>query len=262
MSAYNSSVKISIITITFNSSITLHDTIQSVLSQSYPTIEYILIDGASKDDTVSIIKGYESKFNGRMRWISEPDKGLYDAMNKGIRMATGDIVGIINSDDFYHRPDVINKVAEAFQEDGIEAVYGDVRFVNPGNLDKTVRYYSSRNFFPKLFRYGFMPAHPTFFTYRRYFEEFGYYKTDYKIAADYELLIRFLYTHKLKSKYLPLEFMKMRIGGTSTASIKSNILLNKEIVRACRENGIWTCMPLLFLKYFIKIFELIFTKEK
>lgn len=254
-------MKISIITITFNSSITLHDTIQSVLSQSYPNIEYILIDGASKDDTVGIIKGYESKFTGRMRWISEPDKGLYDAMNKGIRMATGDIVGIINSDDFYHRPDVINKVAEAFQEDGIEAVYGDVRFVNPNNLDKTVRYYSSKNFSPKLFRYGFMPAHPTFFTYRRYFEEFGYYKTDYKIAADYELLIRFLYTHKLKSKYLPLDFMKMRTGGASTASIKSNILLNKEIVRACRENGIWTCMPLLFLKYFIKIFELIFTRE-
>jgi hypothetical protein len=105
-----------------------------------------------------------------------------------------------------------------------------------------------------------MPAHPTFFTYRRYFEEFGYYKTDYKIAADYELLIRFLYTHKLKSKYLPLDFMKMRMGGTSTASIKSNILLNKEIVRACRENDIWTCMPLLFLKYFIKIFEFYLTR--
>ncbi|ADV44134.1 glycosyltransferase family 2 protein [Bacteroides helcogenes] len=254
-------MNISIITITFNSAITLHDTIQSVLSQSYPNIEYIIIDGDSKDDTVSIIKEYESKFNGRLHWISELDKGLYDAMNKGIRMATGDIVGIINSDDFYHRTDVINKVAEAFQEDGIEAVYGDVRFVNPDNLDKTVRYYSSKNFSPKLFRYGFMPAHPTFFTYRRYFEEFGYYKTDYKIAADYELLIRFLYTYKLKSKYLPLDFMKMRTGGASTASIKSNILLNKEIVRACRENGIWTCMPLLFLKYFIKIFELIFTRE-
>lgn len=219
-----------------------------------------MVDGASKDDTVKIIKEYESKFNGQMRWVSEPDKGLYDAMNKGIRMATGDIVGIINSDDFYHRTDVIAKVVEGFQENGIEAIYGDVRFVNPDNLDKTVRYYSSKHFSPQLFRYGFMPAHPTFFTYRRYFEEFGYYKTDYKIAADYELLIRFLYTHKLKSKYLPLDFMKMRMGGTSTASIKSNILLNKEIVRACRENDIWTCMPLLFLKYFIKIFEFYLTR--
>lgn len=254
-------MNISIITITFNSATTLRDTIQSVLSQSYPNIEYIIIDGASKDDTVGIIKEYEPRFNGRMHWISEPDKGLYDAMNKGIRMATGDIVGIINSDDFYHRIDVIAKVAEAFQEMGIQAIYGDVRFINSNNLDKTVRYYSSKNFSAKLFRYGFMPAHPTFFTYRKYFEEYGYYKTDYKIAADYELLIRFLYTHCLRSKYLPLDFMKMRTGGTSTASIKSNLLLNKEIVRACRENGIWTCMPLLLLKYFIKIFELIFTRE-
>lgn len=233
---------------------------EAVLSQTSKNIEYIVVDGTSKDDTVKIIKEYESKFNGQMRWVSEPDKGLYDAMNKGIRMATGDIVGIINSDDFYHRTDVIAKVVEGFQENGIEAIYGDVRFVNPDNLDKTVRYYSSKHFSPQLFRYGFMPAHPTFFTYRRYFEEFGYYKTDYKIAADYELLIRFLYTHKLKSKYLPLDFMKMRMGGTSTASIKSNILLNKEIVRACRENDIWTCMPLLFLKYFIKIFEFYLTR--
>ena len=253
-------MKVSIITITYNSAITLRDTMEAVLSQTSKNIEYIVVDGASKDDTVKIIKEYESKFNGQMRWVSEPDKGLYDAMNKGIRMATGDIVGIINSDDFYHRTDVIAKVVEGFQENGIEAIYGDVRFVNPDNLDKTVRYYSSKHFSPQLFRYGFMPAHPTFFTYRRYFEEFGYYKTDYKIAADYELLIRFLYTHKLKSKYLPLDFMKMRMGGTSTASIKSNILLNKEIVRACKENDIWTCMPLLFLKYFIKIFEFYLTR--
>ena len=253
-------MKVSIITITYNSAITLRDTMEAVLSQTSKNIEYIVVDGASKDDTVKIIKEYESKFNGQMRWVSEPDNGLYDAMNKGIRMATGDIVGIINSDDFYHRTDVIAKVVEGFQENGIEAIYGDVRFVNPDNLDKTVRYYSSKHFSPQLFRYGFMPVHPTFFTYRRYFEEFGYYKTDYKIAADYELLIRFLYTHKLKSKYLPLDFMKMRMGGTSTASIKSNILLNKEIVRACRENDIWTCMPLLFLKYFIKIFEFYLTR--
>ena len=254
-------MKLSIITVTFNSSSTLSDTIQSVLLQSYPNIEYILVDGFSNDNTVDIIKGSEPKFGNRMKWVSEKDLGLYDAMNKGIRMATGDIVGIINSDDFYHRSDVVSKVIEAFQDEEVQAVYADIRFVNPNNLDKTVRYYSSKNFSPKLFRFGFMPAHPTFFTYRKYFVEFGYYKMDYKIAADYELLIRFLYTHHLKTKYLPLDFMKMRTGGASTASIRSNILLNKEIVRACRENGIWTCMPLLFLKYFIKIFELIFTKE-
>ncbi|WP_455607319.1 glycosyltransferase family 2 protein [Bacteroides sp.] len=255
-------MKISLITITYNSTSTFRDTIESVLLQTYPDIEYIVVDGASKDNTVDIIKEYEPRFEGRMHWISEKDKGIYDAMNKGIRMATGDIVGIINSDDFYHRTDVIEQVAKAFQDKAVQAVYGDVRFVNPDNLDKTVRYYSSKNFSPRRFRYGFMPAHPTFFTYRNYFEEWGYYKTDYKIAADYELLIRFLYTHYLKAQYLPLDFMKMRTGGASTASIKSNILLNKEIVRACKENGIWTCMSLLFMKYFIKVFELVFTREQ
>ena len=251
----------SLITTTFNSGKTLEDTIQSVFSQSYLNIEYIIIDGLSEDNTIDIIRKYEPLFRGRLKWISEKDNGLYDAMNKGIRMATGDIVGIINSDDFYHRRDTISKVAEAFQNKEIQAVYGDVRFVNPDNLDKTVRYYSSRNFSPSRFRYGFMPAHPTFFTYRKYFEEFGFYKTDYHIAADYELLIRFLYTHQLKAKYLSQDFMKMRTGGASTASIKSNILLNKEIVRACSENEIWTCMQLLFFKYFIKVFELFLTKE-
>lgn len=254
-------LKFSLVSVTFNSDATLKDTIESILNQSFPNLEYIVVDGLSKDNTVNVIKEYEPRFNGRLKWISEKDNGLYDAMNKGIRMATGDIVGIINSDDFYHRTDILAKVADAFQDKTVQAVYGDVRFVNPDNLDKTVRYYSSKNFSPILFRYGFMPAHPTFFTYRKYFDEFGYYKTDYRIAADYELLIRFLYTYHLKAKYLPLDFMKMRMGGTSTASFKSNLLLNKEIVRACRENGIWTCMPLLFLKYFIKVFELIFTRE-
>lgn len=254
-------VKVSIVTVTLNSGKTLRDNIQSVLSQSYPQIEYIIVDGLSQDNTVDIIKEYEDKFQGRLKWISEKDAGLYDAMNKGVKMATGDIVGFINSDDFYHRKEVISRVVEAFNDKTVQAVYGDVRFVNPKNLNKTVRYYSSGRFSPEKFRYGFMPAHPTFFTYRRYFEEFGYYKADYKIAADYELLIRFLYIHRLKAMYLPFDFLKMRTGGVSTSSYKSNILLNREIVRACKQNGIWTCMPLLFLKYFVKVFEFVFTKE-
>lgn len=254
-------MKLSIVTVSYNSSATIQDTIESLLAQSYTNIEYIIIDGLSKDITVDIIKEYEPKFNGRLRWVSEKDKGLYDAMNKGIRMATGDVVGIINSDDFYHKTDVISKIADAFKQPDVEAVFADVRFVNPDNLDKTVRYYSSKNFSPNRFRFGFMPAHPTFFTYKKFFDEFGYYKTDYKIAADYELLIRFLHTNKLNYKYLPLDVMKMRTGGASTASIKSNILLNKEIVRACRENGIKTWFPLLLLKYIIKVFELVRTNE-
>ncbi len=252
-------MKISVVTVTFNSEKTVEDTIKSVLCQEYKDYEYLVVDGGSKDGTVDIIKRYEPLFEGRMRWISEKDKGMYDGINKGIRMATGDVVGIINSDDFYHRTDIFTKIAEAFA-DGSEAIYGDVRFVNPDNLEKTVRYYSSKNWAPWRFRFGFMPAHPSFFEKKENFEKYGYYQYDYHIAADYELLIRHLYTNKVKAKYVPLDFMKMRTGGRSTDGIKSNITLNREIVRACKENGIWTCMPLLFLKYFVKVFELIFTK--
>jgi glycosyltransferase involved in cell wall biosynthesis len=253
-------MKISIITVTYNSAATLRDTMESVLAQTYTDIEYVVVDGLSKDNTMDIVREYEPRFQGRMKYISEKDHGLYEAMNKGIRMATGEIVGIINSDDFYHRNDIIQLVADAMAASEVQAVYGDVRFVNPENLDKTVRYYSSKIFRPSLFRFGFMPAHPTFFTYRKYFEQYGYYRLDYKIAADYELLVRFLHKYGVKARYLNTDFMKMRTGGVSTASVKSNILLNKEIVRACRSNGIWTCFPLLMLKYFIKVFELLFTK--
>lgn len=255
-------MKISVVTVTFNSAATVRDTIESVLKQEYSDYEYLVIDGGSKDNTVDIIKEYEPKFGGRMKWISEKDKGMYDGINKGIRMASGDVVGIINSDDFYHRSDVFNIINKAFDENkGIQAIYGDVRFVHPDNLDKTVRYYSSKHWRPWRFRFGFMPAHPTFFTYKENFEKYGYYQYDYHIAADYELLIRHLYTNKVPAKYVPVDFMKMRTGGRSTNGWKANVLLNREIVRACKENGIWTCMPLLFLKYFIKVFELIKTRN-
>jgi glycosyltransferase involved in cell wall biosynthesis len=256
-------MKISLVTVCYNSASTIRDTLDSVLNQTYPDIEYIVVDGNSKDRTVSIIKEYEPKFNDRiMRWISEPDKGLYDAMNKGIQMATGDVVGIINSDDFYHRNNIIEKVAAAFIENkNIQAVFGDVRFVNHDNLNKTVRYYSSKHFSIRRFRFGFMPAHPTFFTYKENFERFGYYQTDYIIAADYELLIRFLHKNKLSYKYLPLDFMKMRIGGRSTASFKNRVILNQEIVRSCKENDIYTNLLILSMKYLVKIFELIFIKQ-
>lgn len=256
-------MKISIITVTYNSAATVEDTIRSVLSQEYKDYEYLVVDGGSRDGTVEIVRRYEPLFEGRMRWISERDKGMYDGINKGIRMATGDVVGIINSDDFYHRTDIFGLIDEAFsQNPGVEAIYGDVRFVSPENLEKTVRYYSSKNWRPWRFRFGFMPAHPSFFTYRRNFERYGYYKYDYHIAADYELLIRHLYVNHVPCKYVPVDFLKMRTGGRSTDGIKSNVKLNQEIVRACSENGIWTCLPLLFLKYFIKVFELVFTRDK
>ena len=255
-------MKISVITVTFNSARTVRDTMESVLKQEYEDYEYLVIDGGSKDGTVEIIREMEPRFGGRMRWVSERDKGMYDGINKGIRMATGDVVGIINSDDFYHRTDIFGQIARAFEEHPqAQAIYGDVRFVNPDNLEKTVRYYSSKNWRPWRFRFGFMPAHPSFFTYRENFERYGYYQYDYHIAADYELLIRHLYTNRVPAVYVPLDFMKMRTGGRSTDGIQANVRLNREIVRACRENGIWTCMPLLMLKYFVKVFELIKTKN-
>ena len=152
-------MRISIVTVTWNSAATLRDTIESVLKQDYKDLEYIIADGLSKDETVNIIKEYEPKFNGHMKWFSEKDKGMYDAMNKGIKMATGNVVGIINSDDFFHRTDVISKVAEAFEQDkSIEAVYGDVRFVNDSDLNKTVRYYSSKNFAPVSYTHLTLPT--------------------------------------------------------------------------------------------------------
>lgn len=247
-------MKVSIITVTYNSDVTLQDTIDSIASQDYPDIEYIIVDGNSTDNTVSII---ESNLSTVSLWVSEPDKGLYDAMNKGIKMATGDIVGIINSDDFYHRSDAISQIVQGFQDSGKQSVYTDIRFVNPDNLDKTVRYYNSKRFKLRKLKKGIMPAHPTFFTYRENFEKYGYYRTDYKIAADFELLVRFLYKHKLGHHYLPIDLMKMRTGGLSTKSWKSNYIINKENYRACIENGLNTNYLLLYSRYFKKLLELI-----
>lgn len=268
-------MKISLVTVAFNSVGTLADTIESVLRQQYTDYEYLIVDGGSTDGTVPLIQSYEARFRQlqaqcreqglpepSFRWISEPDRGLYDGLNKGIRMATGRVVGIINSDDFYHRTDIFCIIAQAFAtHPDTQAIYGDVRFVTSRNIDKTVRYYSSARFRPSLFRWGWMPAHPTFFTYRQNFERYGYYKHDYAIAADFELLIRFLLTHHLPATYLPVDFLKMRVGGRSTSGIRANLRINRENARACRENGVWTCLPMLMLRYIVKVFEFLFTRE-
>ncbi|WP_268035266.1 glycosyltransferase family 2 protein [Algoriphagus sp. PAP.12] len=247
-------MKVSLITVSFNSGSTLRDTICSVANQDYPEIEYIIIDGNSTDNTLEIIKEYENVVS---KWISEDDYGLYDAMNKGLKMASGDIVGIINSDDFYHRPDALSKIVEGFSDPKIECVFADIRFVNSIDLDKTVRYYSSKRFNLGSFSWGFMPAHPTFFTYRRNFEKFGGYKTEYRIAADFELLVRFLYKYRLSYQYLNFDLMKMRLGGVSTASLKSTWIINQEDLRACRENGLKTNYLRLYSRYFRKFLEYI-----
>lgn len=251
-------MKVSIITVSYNRASTIANCISSVNSQTYPDIEHIVIDGNSKDTTIEII---QSTPNRVVNLVSETDDGMYDAMNKGIQLATGEIVGILNSDDFFTSNDVIAKIVAAFENNEVDAVYGDTRFVRPDNLNKTVRYYSSAWFKPTLFRFGFMPAHPSFYVRRKYFEKLGFYKTNYKIAADYELLIRYLFVNKLKTHYLNFCVVTMRTGGKSTRNLKSNWILNKEIVRGCRENGIYTNMLILSFKYFIKISGFLFPKR-
>ncbi len=246
-------MKISIITITYNSSATIFDTLSSVAAQTYPDIEHIIVDGKSKDNTMDIVK----QFPHVSKAISEPDKGIYDAMNKGINLATGDVIGILNSDDFFSATNVIEKIVREFQaEETLDSVFGDIEFVNPNNLEKVVRYYSSASWNPNKFKYGFMPAHPSFYVRKKFYKEYGLYKTDYKIAADYELLIRFLFKNKLTYKYLNFQFVTMRTGGVSNENFfRSRLTLNKEIIRACKQYGIKTNLAMLSLKYFQKLFE-------
>ena len=246
---------ISIITATYNSGATLRDTIESILAQTYKDIEYIVIDGVSKDNTLEIIHEYEPRFYGRMKWISEPDKGLYDAMNKGIRMATGDVIGILNSDDFFSECNILSRVSNEIE--GVDAVYGDIHFVNDGNLTKCVRYYSSKDFTPWKMRLGFMPAHPSFYCKRNIYLKYGLFDLDFKIAADFEQLLRLIYIHKISTKYIPIDFVTMRTGGASTSGIQSHRKIFSDHMKAYRKNGIKSNCFLEALRYAYKLGQLV-----
>lgn len=255
-------MKISVITATYNSASTVRDTFESVLSQTYEEIEYIVVDGLSKDNTVDIIKEYEPKFNGRMRWVSEKDKGLYDAMNKGIAMATGDVVGILNSDDFYTSDDILEVIATNMQDNTIEAVYGDIHFVKDTDLDKCVRYYSSRIFRRWLMRYGFMPAHPSFYCRRDVYTKYGAFNTKYKIGADFESLLRYIFVNRIKTIYIKRDFVTMRVGGASTDGFGSRWQIMKDHLKALKENHIYSNMLMLSLRYPYKIYEVLTSRFK
>ena len=244
-------MKISIITATFNSAATIADCLRSVASQTQP-VEHIIVDGASRDNTLEIVRGVSPTAH----ILSEPDHGIYDAMNKGIKLAHGDIVGILNSDDFYASPQVIEKVTALFQQSGADALFADLVYVRPDNLEKVVRYYSGAGFTPDMFAWGWMPPHPTFFVRRELYEQYGLFRTDYKIAADYELTARFLSHQKVRYVYLPEVIVRMRTGGISTRSLRSNWILNREILRACAENGISTNIWKVYSKYFRKVMQL------
>ena len=246
---------ISIITATFNSAKTLKDTIQSVLRQTNKDFEYLIIDGGSTDETIDIVKSYESEFSGRLKWVSEKDEGIYDAMNKGIKMASGDVVGILNSDDYFTSDDILQTVDNAFKSHEIDAIYGDIHFIRDGNPQKCVRYYSSRMFRPFWLRFGFMPAHPSFYCKREVFEKAGLYSLDYKIGADYEMMVRLFKKYRIKSQYINKDFVTMRTGGASNNNVRSRITLINEDVKACKENGVYTNRLFVMLKFLYKVFE-------
>lgn len=250
-------MKISIITTTFNSDATVAKTFESVLAQTFRDIEYIVVDGASTDNTLDIIKKYEAVFNGQMQWLSEKDTGVYDAMNKGLARVTGDIVGFLNSDDFFTDNDCLQAVIEAFTANDIDAIYGNVHYVHSDDLDTMVRFYSSKRFRPNLMRLGFMPAHPSFYCKREIYNKYGVFDTSYKIASDFELLLRFIYVHKIKTKYIPKDFVTMRTGGLSTSGFRSHNQIMKDHHKALKVNNVYSNFFILCLRYIYKSYEVV-----
>jgi glycosyltransferase involved in cell wall biosynthesis len=251
-------LKVSIITVSFNSAKTIADTIDSVLSQDYPEIEYIIVDGDSTDGTVDIIRQNENRIS---RWISEKDQGMYDAMNKGIAMATGDVIGILNSDDVYMNTHVITDLMHLMKTQNTEVVFADLILVDSSNQNKVIRYYDSGRFHPNKFKFGWMPAHPTVFVKRELYQKVGKFSTTYQIAADYEMLIRMLAIEKASYAYFPKPVVRMRAGGASTSGISRNWILNQEIIRACKENGIYTNLFMLLLKVPAKLWGRLFPRR-
>ena len=286
-------MKISLITACYNSEATIRTAIDSVLSQKGVDIEYIIVDGGSKDGTVEVVeefsrnhlrRGYggqeerkDRKEGFEFKWISERDRGMYDAINKGIKMATGDVVGILNADDVLASDDTLAHIVSAFEQkespvphspfpvpQRIDALYADIRFVKEGTTvealrnAKTIRYCSAAKWKPWMFRFAAMVPHPSFYVRRECFERLGGYSLDYRICADFELELRYLYLAKLKAAYLPECVVVMRMGGMSTAGWRSNIVINREDLRALRAHGIWSCMPLIYLKYLFKIWGFVF----
>lgn len=249
-------MKISLITATYNSAETVRDTLQSVLNQTFKGIDYIIIDGNSKDNTMDIVKEFEPKFEGRLRWVSEKDKGIYDAMNKGVRMAQGDIVGILNSDDFFASNDVLEKVNAAFTENpAIDGVYADVRYVDWDDTGKTVRMFSGKDFTREKLCWGKMPPHPSFYVKRECYDKFGLYSLDYPICADYDMFVKMIWIGNINTLYINDVFVNMRSGGTSSNGIKVHRKIMRERMRCVREHN----MPSNFFKQTTRYFEKIFS---
>jgi glycosyltransferase involved in cell wall biosynthesis len=245
-------MKVSIITISFNSAATIEDTIRSVVAQDYPNLEYIIVDGNSKDGTQEIVNRYQSSI---AQFVSEPDKGIYDGMNKGLKLATGDIIGILNSDDIYEDASVISDMVKLFESSHCQAAYADLVYVDRIDTSKVTRYWKSGAYKAGAFRKGWMPPHPTFFVRKSVYDQFGYFNLSLKSAADYEIMLRFIHKHGIQPAYLPRVITRMRSGGQSNLSIKNRIKANREDRKAWSINGIKPGLFTLIRKPLSKIFQ-------
>lgn len=228
-------MKISIITATWNSAATVRDTIESVLAQDYADFEHIIVDGESKDETMAIIHEYESKYNGRLKVLMGKDNGLYDAMNKGIAAASGDVIGILNSDDFYASNGVLSLISKEISS--VDTVYANLDFVDQQNTDKVVRIWRGSQHTPGAFLKGWHPAHPTFYARKELFDKLGGFDINLDVSADFELMLRFLEKGKASSKFIDKVVVKMRYGGESTGSISKILQGNKNVRLAFEKNG-------------------------
>ncbi len=245
-------MKFSIITATFNSENTIRDTIESVKSQSFLDYEYLVIDGGSSDSTISIVKEYLPVFDGRLRYVSEADKGIYDAMNKGFMMARGDVLALINSDDFFYDDHALEKISNCFDNNhNIDAVYADLCYVSQYDKDKVIRKWVTGEQRP--FKRGWLPAHPTFYVKRSVYEKYGYFNLNYHLAADFELMLRFVERYHIRLAYLEEPLVRMRLGGATSKSIHNVIKQNKECMRAFKENGLPVSPLYPFFRFLPKI---------
>ena len=243
-------MKISIITGCFNSEKHIASAIESVTSQSYKNIEYIIIDGGSTDKTNNIISSYSNKIS---KHISEPDDGIYDAMNKGIKLATGDLIGILNSDDYYKDNHVIEKIAQVYKQYNTDCIYSNIDYVNHTRDDMIIRKWVSGPYKPNSFKKGWHPAHPGFFVKNEIFDKFGNYDITYEVAADFELMLRFLEKNRISSYYFPESIINMRLGGTSNKSLRNIINGNRECLRAFKKNDLEVSILYPFLRLLPKI---------
>tara|TARA_R110002049_G_scaffold261136_2_gene437246 strand:+ start:9330 stop:10082 length:753 start_codon:yes stop_codon:yes gene_type:complete len=228
-------MKLSLITATYNSANTLKPCLESVINQDYSNIEYLMVDGGSKDETVSILNESQNQFSN-LHWVSEPDKGIYDALNKGVSMATGDVIGFVHSDDFLSEPTIISQIMAEFNSKRVQGVYGDLHYIDKQNENKVIRTWKSCDFSPKLLQNGWMPPHPTLFLKKEVYQKHKGFNLDYKIAADYDFMLRVLQDPQLKFSYLPKVITKMRVGGASNRSLKNIIAKSREDYSAIKKN--------------------------